>query len=28
VFRLGHMGHQARMDLVQQALDVIEEVIS
>ena len=28
VFRLGHMGHQARMELVQQALDVIEKVTS
>lgn len=27
VFRLGHMGSQADMDLVQQALDVIEKVI-
>lgn len=28
VFRLGHMGHQARMALVQQALDVIERVVA
>ncbi len=27
VFRIGHMGHQARMELVEQALDVIREVL-
>ena len=27
VFRLGHMGSQADMDLVKQALDVIERVV-
>ena len=27
VFRLGHMGNQARMELVEKALDVIEGVI-
>lgn len=27
VFRIGHMGTQADMDLVQQAMDVIEEVV-
>jgi aspartate aminotransferase-like enzyme len=27
VFRLGHMGNQARMELVQQALEVIQQVL-
>lgn len=27
VFRLGHMGNQARMELVQRALEVIQQVI-
>ncbi len=27
VFRIGHMGSQARMDLVQQGMDVLEEVL-
>jgi aspartate aminotransferase-like enzyme len=27
VFRLGHMGSQADMDLVQQALGIIEKVV-
>jgi aspartate aminotransferase-like enzyme len=28
VFRLGHMGSQADMDLVERALDVIEKVVT
>lgn len=28
VFRIGHMGHQARMELVEKALDVIDQVIN
>jgi aspartate aminotransferase-like enzyme len=28
VFRIGHMGYQARMDLVEQGMDVLEEVLT
>ena len=27
VFRLGHMGSQANMELVDKALDVLEEIV-
>ncbi len=27
VFRIGHMGSQARMELVEKALNVLEEIV-